>query len=487
MAGPGMMGAPGGAPAGGPMGGPMGPGSNRPSLRKAMFVFQYKYYRLLWISSAFSFTGMQMQQVARALLAWQLTESYGAVGVISLSFGLPMLLFSLIGGALSDRMEKRNLVLATQVLNAVLAIAHAVPVAMGTMNMELLFVLGLLQGTGFALGMPARTPLMADAVGPQNMMAAIAMSNAAMNATRLFGPALAGLMIASWGIESAYFAQAGLNTISATVVLFVPTGLAALTGARRMGGPRVHGSMFVEIGRGLRYVATEPRLRLLMGMMFVVSLFAMPYVMLLAGYVQEDLGQGEEAYGWLQSVSGVGAIVASIAVAAFTDFDRKPMIMWIAGILSGLSLVMLGAAAGVAGYPAAIFAVVMLGLWLTAYQTLNNTMLMNEADPDFYGRVMSVNMLTFSVMPLMAVPLGAIADFIGASEMFAIMGAIVMGFVLLSGVLNSRYTFGRQERREQAEPRLPGAPGMGAGMPPGPAAGSMGMGPGGGGGGGGGG
>lgn len=442
MAGPGLV----GAPRGGPMGVPNG---NRPSLRKAMVVFEFKYYRYLWISSAFSFTGMQMQQVARALLAWQLTQSYGAVGMVSLAFGLPMLLFSLIGGALSDRMEKRNLVLATQLSNGVLAMTTATAIVTGHMTIELLFVLGLLQGTGFALGMPARTPLMADAVGAKNVMSAIAMSNAAMNATRLIGPALAGLMVALWGIESAYFAQATFNSLSAAVMLLVPTGLAVASGHRPATGAAARGNMFVEIGRGLRYVATEPRLRLLMGMMFVVSLFAMPYVMLLAGYVQEDLGQSESAYGWLQSVSGVGAIIASVAVAAFTEFNRKPLVQWVTGVLGGLSLVMLALGSEIAGYPGAIFAVVMLGLWLTAYQTLNNTMLMDEADPSYYGRVMSVNMLTFSVMPLMAVPLGAMADLIGAGQIFAIMGGVVVAFMVLTALLSPGYTFGRQATREQ--------------------------------------
>jgi MFS family permease len=425
------------------------PSGNRPSLRKAMVVFEFKYYRYLWISSAFSFTGMQMQQVARALLAWQLTHSYGAVGMVSLAFGLPMLLFSLIGGAMSDRMEKRNLVLATQIVNGVLAMGTATAIVTGQMTIELLFVLGLLQGTGFALGMPARTPLMADAVGAKNVMSAIAMSNAAMNATRLIGPALAGLMVALWGIESAYFAQATFNSLSALVMLLVPTGLAAASGHRPSVGGVARGNMFVEIGRGLKYVATEPRLRLLMGMMFVVSLFAMPYVMLLAGYVQEDLGQSESAYGWLQSVSGIGAIVASVAVAAFTEFDRKPLVQWVTGVLGGLSLIMLALGSEIAGYPGAIVAVVMLGLWLTAYQTLNNTMLMDEADPSYYGRVMSVNMLTFSVMPLMAVPLGALADLIGASQIFAIMGGVVVAFMLFTAVINPGYTFGRQATREQ--------------------------------------
>ncbi|MEX1022553.1 MAG: MFS transporter [Dehalococcoidia bacterium] len=476
MAGPIMAGVAGGMP-----GAPMGPGgSSRPSLRKAMVVFQYKYFRYLWFSSVLSFTGMQMQQIARALLAWHLTGSFGAVGLISLSFGLPMLLFSLIGGALSDRMEKRNLVLFTQVMNAVLAIAHAVPVATGTMSIELLFVLGLVQGTGFALGMPARTPLMAEAVGQQNMMSAIAMSNAAMNATRLFGPALAGAMIGVWGIESAYYAQAVLNTLSAVILIGVPTGLAVKMGARPFQRPG-RGNMFVEIGHGLRYTVSQPRLRLLMAMMFIVSLFAMPYVMLLAGFVTDDLGRSDQDFGLLQSISGAGAIVASIAVASMTESDRKPLLQWIAGIAGGLSLVALAVGSELFGFTGAIVAIVLLGLTLTAYQTLNNTMLMDEAEPEYYGRVMSVNMLSFSVMPLMALPLGMVADWLGATTLFTILGLLVVLFTLLSGVMNPGYTFSRQEPRPErpmppwaADAPREGAPALDGAPPAMPGAGAAG-------------
>lgn len=446
-------------PSGPPSGGrPMGPGGGapKPSLRQAMVVFQFPVFRVLWLSTTFSFTGMQMQQVARALLAWELTQSYGATGAIALSFGLPMLLFSLIGGAVADRVEKRNLVLGTQVLNAVLALAHAVLVSTGDMTFELLFILGLVQGTGFALGMPARTPLTAEAVGPKNMMSAIAMTNASMNATRLFGPALAGAMAGWWGLESAYYAQAVANGIAAAVLLWVPTGLGAAAAANR----KQQGNMFVEIGRGLSYVATDRRLRLLIGMMFITTLFAMPYIMLLAGFVQEDLGQGAGAFGALQSVSGIGAVVGSIAIATLTQSDRKPLIQWVSGILSGISLMLLAGGSVVAGYPGAIVATVILGLTLTFYQTLNNTMVMDEARPEYYGRVMSINMLTFSAMPLMAAPLGVIADWIGAVELFFLMGVIVTGFMLLVGVLSPGYTFSRQNGPawREADAAAAGAP-----------------------------
>lgn len=423
-------------------GGPPGRGGQKPSLRKAMSVFEHRNYRLLWISSTFSFTGMQMQQVARALLAWELTESFAWLGWIALSFGLPMLMFALIGGAIADRMEKRNLTLMTQAATAILALLTGALIMVDQMTIELLFGIGLVQGTFFAFGMPARMPLMAEVVGREQVMSAIALSNAAMNATRLFGPAIAGLLVGWWGVESAYLVQGLLYVCSSAILLFIPTGL----GKVENGGfaRPAQGNMFVEIGRGLRYVATDPPLRLLIIMMFASTLFGMPYILLLAGFVQRDLGQGAEAFGYLQAISGIGALVASLAVATLTEYDRKPLVQWIAGILSGVGLVLLAVGSSMAGFPGAIVATIVLGVTLTAYQTLNNTMVMDEARPEYYGRVMSINMLTFSAMPLMAAPLGMLADVIGAYELFTLMGVVLIAVMVGVALLNPRYTFTRR-------------------------------------------
>lgn len=418
---------------------PMGPSGQKPSFSAALVVFRNRNYRYLWTSSLFSFTGMQMQQVARALLAWELTRSFGSVGLISLSFGLPMLCFSLVGGSLADRFEKRNLTIASQSVTALLAVINAVMLVTGTITIGWLFVLGLGGGTAMALGMPARSPLMAQVVGPQNVMSAMAMSNAAMNATRLFGPAVAGVMVGVWNLESVYFLQAALYVVSCALLLFVPTGIgqaAAMTGVKR-------GNMFREIGNGLAYVGKDSRLRQLNLSMLVVSFFAMPYVMLLAGFVQEDLGKGRSAFGFLQSISGVGALVGSLGVATLATFDRKTLIQWFAGIAGGAGLVALALASRAFGYNGAMATILILGLTLTAYQTLNSTLIMDAARPEFYGRVMSINMLSFSAMPLMAFPLGQVADSVGATNLFIAQGAIVVGFMALIAVLNPGHTFGR--------------------------------------------
>ncbi len=437
----------------------------RPSMRAALVVFKYPVYRQLWISSAFAFTGMQMLMVARALLAWELTHSFTAIGTISLAFGLPMLAFALVGGSLADRVDKRNLTLVTNTLIGLLAVVTAVMVAMGTMTFEILFIVGLLQGTFSALGMPARTPLMAEVVGQENMMSAIAMSNTAMNGTRLFGPALAGVIAGAWGLEWAYGAQAVAYVLAALTMITVPSGIGAAARANR-----APSNMLKEIGGGLGYVMRNPTLRLLMGMMFITTFFAMPYVMLLAGFVQRDLGQSEAAYGWLQSISGIGALVGSLAVATVTAFDRKPLLQWISGILGGGGLVLMAVLSGPFGFVGAIGATLVLGLFLTTYQTLNSTMIMDAAEPQYYGRVMSINMLTFSAMPIMAAPLGVLADQIGASSLFVAQGLLVIGSLVLVAVLSPKYTFGREKPRaveatpEGTSTRVPAAGGGYAGV-----------------------
>jgi predicted MFS family arabinose efflux permease len=295
-------------------------------------------------------------------------------------------------------------------------------------------------------------------VGPQRLMAAMAMSNAAMNFTRLFGPAVAGAMAAAWNLESVYFTQAALYGLACLTLLGIPVGL-----GRAAGAPPSRPGMWREIGDGLRYVFGDPRLRTLNLMMFSVAFFVMPYVMLLAGFVQEDLGKGEREYGLLQSISGAGALLASLVIASLAEFDRKALLQWCSGIVGGAGLVALAAGSQVFGFAGAVGATLVLGLALTAYQTINSTLTMEASRPEFYGRVMSINMLSFSAMPLMAWPLGQLADAIGARAMFTGQGLLVAGFMVVMAILQPRHIFGRWASTVDVPPH-PAAPQQGAAL-----------------------
>jgi hypothetical protein len=265
----------------------------------------------------------------------------------------------------------------------------------------------------------------------------MALSNAAMNATRLGGPAIAGGLIALQGVETAYFVQAALYVISVAIILRVPHSLGEPNDSERK-------SVFGEIVAGLTYAVRHKILRLLILMGFINAMFALPYVILLPGFVEEDLGQGSEAFGILSSVTGVGALVGSLAVAAFANHTRKPLIQFACGLAGGFGLILLGAGSDQFGYTGALLAILFLGLTLTTFQTLNMTMVMAAADEQYYGRVNSMMMLTFSSMPIMAIPLGLLADEIGVVNLFVLQGLVVMAALGLVASLNVRYTFGPQ-------------------------------------------
>ncbi len=423
--------------------GPPSPGS-RPSLRHALEVFENRDYRYLWFSSLFSFMGMQMQQVARSILAWDLTHSFGATGMIMLSFGLPMLLLSLFGGAIADRLNKKDLSVFTQIGIGLLALVTAVLLVTDLMTFEILFVLGLVQGTFFAIGMPARQPLMALVVGPNQLMSAMAMGNAAMNGTRLIAPAAAGPLIFWGGVEAAYFVMAALYLLSVVTLIAVPR-----VHGRPMEGRR--GSVTREIGEGLRYVIHDRTLRYLLLMGFTSALFAMPYIALLPGFVERDLGMDRANVSYLMAATGVGALIGSLVIALFTEHPRKPLFQFGAGQLSAVGLVLLGVLAVSAGFTGAMIAIVFLGLVLTSFQTLNMTMVMASARQEYYGRVMSIMMITFSTMPMMSAPLGFIADRTGASTLFIVQGVAVAVMITLISLSNRSYILSREQPRIEEE------------------------------------
>ena len=315
------------------------------------------------------------------------------------------------------------------------------------MTIELLFLLGIAQGTCFAIGMPARQPLMALVVRPNQLMSAMAMGNAAMNGMRLFAPALGGLLIVWHGVEAAYFANAGLYFLSVVAMVPIP---------RRYGHPAAEsrGGMIGDIAAGLRYVADDRTLRFLLLMGFTSAIFAMPYVALLPGFVERDLGMTSANVGYLLSATGIGALAGSLLIAMFTEHPRKPLLQFGAALLSALGLIALGLLSVSFGFAGAVVAIIVVGFTLTSFQTLNMTMIMAASREAYYGRVMSIMMITFSTMPMMSAPLGIIADRIGAPSLFVAQGIAVAVMVTLISSGAMRYVLSPEEPRQLPEERL---------------------------------
>ena len=409
--------------------------------------------------------GMNMQMLVRGAIAWELTNSYSATAFLMVAFMLPQMFFTLPGGALVDRVEKRNMMMLMQATMAAVAVITGAMVITDTITAMSLFILGLVQGAITSLGMPARTPLMAEIV-PQNRIAsAMALSNNSMNLTRAFGPLVAGILMTTFphvtdrfgaGYEWAYFVQGGFGALSVALLLFVPTSSKKRASQIAAGMvptaiiPRgirgiSFGDVFSDVTAGLKYVVNTPRLRTLMVMMLILTFFAMPFQNLMAGYVELGLGitDWQGPLGELLFISGLGALFGSALMTWLAEWDRRPLLQWFAGLLCAFGMVALTFGAFRFGFIGAAVGVTLLGIGTTVYMTASSTMMLLSAKQEYYGRVMSIFMLSFSAMAVTVYPLGLAADLLGTPLLFGLLGIVVFVCMLVAVIVNPGFTFGR--------------------------------------------
>jgi predicted MFS family arabinose efflux permease len=371
-------------------------------------------YRRFFLAQLVALVSGWMHTVALSWLVLQLTDSPLRLGLIgTLQFG-PILLFSIVTGAIADRLPKRRLLVATNLSMAVLALGLAALVASGQVRYWHVGVVAVLAGLAQTVDAPARQSLMAELVAKADLINAVALNSAAFNAARIVGPAVGGLLIARFGVVPAF-------VINAAGILVVAGALATLP--TRGGASAGRGTtMLQEIVEGVRYAARTPVIRLVLGMVFVVSLTVFNftvYVPLLARHV---LGLGAEGFGFLMASLGVGAVAGALTVA----FRRAPgppplsTMMGAAALALG-GLLALSAARWVWMAVPLLFTTGFFGIMLVAS---GNTRLQLAAPDALRGRMMSLYTLVWGgVFPIGAFCVGAISEGWGVSTAFFVQGS----------------------------------------------------------------
>ncbi len=412
---------------------PTEPAKARPTgirLPRTFAALRIRHYRVFFFGMLASMTAMQMQQIARGYLAFEMTHKATSVGLVSIAWGLPQIIFSLFGGVVADRMEKRNLLMITQSLTGLLALITAILVHTGVITIGHLVLLGVLQGTVFAFNMPARQSLVPELVGQQDLMNAIALNNAGMNFTRIFGPSLAGLIIA-WnviGVTGVYYLNACLYIVYIIFIAQIPATGAA---SRRKKAP-----MLTEFRDGMSYIRRRSMLLTLLTLGFLPIIFGMPYQSMLPVISKTVFQAGSRGLGFMATAAGAGALVGSLVIATLTEVKRKALLQLVMGVCFGLSLIAFSFAPNLG---VALITLLFVGGTATFYQTLNNTLVMTNTDPEYQGRVMSVYMISMSLMPMSALPVGIIVDHAGAPATIGVAGALVAISVSAIALLHPRY------------------------------------------------
>ncbi len=405
-------------------------------------ALQDRDFRVLWLGGLFSFMGVQMQFFLRGILAWDLTEREGALGLVYFVFGVALLIATPLGGVTSDRLPKRTVMLASLSLLALSAIGMGYAVLTGRVEFWMLLAASVAQGTAFGFFGPARVAMASEIVGRENLGNAISLQSLAMNGTRVFAPSLAGALV-GWqlfGIGGAYIVSASMSSLSLILTAVLPHRPAALSGKS---------NPLRDIADGVRYVGSVPAIRNVVLAAFAVLMFAFSYVSFVPALVEGEFGLSEREVGLFTSASSVGALIAGIWVAGLADSPRAQGIMTAAGVFFGIMVMALGVAPV---YTVAVAIAVLAGMGTTTFQTLSNTLALREAQEEFQGRVQSIMQLGFAGFGMTALPLGLLAEAIGLRTTLVIMGAIATTAVVVYGVVSNRH-LGSLPLREESSQR----------------------------------
>lgn len=392
-----------------------------------------EYYRTYWFGNQASTLMMQMQMVANGYLAFTLTGSATALGIVGLAQGLPQLVFSPVAGVIADRYPKRNLLILVQIVLCINALLIGALIGVGLIQYWHLVVTGFFQGLCFSIYMPARQSWIPSLVPVEDLANAIALNNAGLNASRILGPAIAGLLIAiPWfNVNGIYY----LRVVALAWVLY------SLLLIPIVGAPEARKSarIFEEVTAGLRYIWSHETLAPLFTLAMVTLLLGSSYQMLLPAFALKTLSVGSEGLGFMMTAVGVGALCGSLSMAYFSRSKRKGRIQAVAGTALGLGLATFGVLSGMKIFLLALVALFVVGMANDFYSTINNTLIMLNTDRALYGRVMSVYMMTWSLSSLSSAPFGALMDHVGGPLTMMLIGGTLAVFVVLMAAFHPGY------------------------------------------------
>lgn len=387
-------------------------------------ALSHRNFRLFFIGQGISLVGTWMQNIGEGWLILTLTNSPFYVGLTSALSSLGVLLFSLYAGVIADRTDKRRFIILMQVAFMLEAFAVSILVWTGVVQVWQVLLLATLLGIASAFDIPMRQSFVVEMVGKDDLMNAIALNSSLFNGARVIGPAIAGLLIGAVGIAWCYFLN-GLSYIAVIVGLLMmrlpPSTKPVQTTSAWLG--------FREV---LTYLRNDRRLRVLMVLTAILSVFGFPYISMMPVFARDVLHRGAEGYGVLLSSIGIGAVIGALAIALYSARIRaRGRLMLIGGTALGI-LLMLFAASRSLGLSVALLA--LAGCAMIVNNSLTNTLLQTSAPDHLRGRIMGFYSFVFVGMaPFGAFLFGVVAEHVGVPTTLAIGGAIVAVAVTVAG------------------------------------------------------
>ncbi|MFN8636924.1 MAG: MFS transporter [Chloroflexota bacterium] len=381
-------------------------------------------YRFLFIGTTLTMAGYFAQVVAQGWLIYDLTGSPTWLGIVSFANGIPMLILALPAGVLVDRLDRRKVLILGQTLTALVTFLLAGLIASKLVEAWHVAVLSFLAGCFFVLIIPARQALLHMTVERHALGSAIALNSAGTNFGRVIGPSVAGVTIAAFGAATAFTVQ-GLGFVGALACAILMPVRASAAHTR----PR---SPLQSLLEGLTYVWRDPTVFALMLLQAIPAFLIMPYNQLLPIFARDILNAGPEGLGTLMTVMGVGSVLGSVVIVLLPT-RRQSLFLFASLIGLGLLLALFAASTSL---PLSIGIMALIGVAQSIYLATNNTLVQLAVPDALQGRVMSVYMTTWGLMPLGALPQGILADWFGAPVVLGGVGLLSAVIVAVMAIQN---------------------------------------------------
>jgi predicted MFS family arabinose efflux permease len=385
------------------------------TLRRVFKAFQYRDFRLMWVGACTSSVGTWMQIVAQGWLIYRLSHSAFLLALDQFLAGIPIFLFSLIGGVVADRTERRKILLISQYIQMASAGILTALVGTGTVQVWEILCLSFVSGLAQAFGGPAYQALIPTLVDRDDMPNAIALNSIQFNLAVTVGPALAGITLARLGEKWCF----GLNALS----FLAPIASLAIISARFL-PEKSRESMFGSLKQGILFIRQQGSMVALIVLAFCMTALSMPMRTYIPVFVKDIFHRGPETYGNLLSLMGVGSICGSLGVAGLGNISNK-------GRFALTMLICLGA--GISGFslskflPVSYVMLIVVGASMMAVFATVTSLVQLIVTNEMRGRVMSVYNCAFrGGMPMGNLVSGWLVPAFTAPVVLGVNGVLLM-------------------------------------------------------------
>jgi MFS family permease len=389
---------------------------------KVFSAFQSVNYRLYFFGQSFSLIGTWMQRTAVYWLIYDQTKSAFMLGVTVFCTQFPSFLLSILGGVVSDRYNRFNVLLATQVLSLIQAMVLTLLIYSGDYTVWHILFLSIFLGAINAFDVPARQAMIYDMVAnKEHLPNAIALNSSMINTARLIGPAISGIVLEKLGAEICFLTN-GLSFLIVIVSLLfmkLPTFV-----------PRERiTSIITDLKEGLQYLKSTPDIGKVMLMLASISLLSLPYVTLLPIYAREIFTGNASTFGLLNSFVGLGAVTGALFLASMKSGTNLKKILFRSTLIFGLGLI---AFSHMRSFPVSLLCIALAGFGMMAQTTISNTLIQTTVAPSMRGRVISYYaMAFFGMQPVGGLLVGSTAEVIGAPLTIFIQGVLTLIIALV--------------------------------------------------------